>query len=74
MRVSTSSLNAVDERSTARVCVCVESQPGHGAGAIWAGISTARSRDGCLVCGDEVDASALQDESRGTVRVEEVVA
>lgn len=74
MRVSTSSLDAVDEGSTARVCVCVESQPGHGAGASWAGISAAGSRDGGLLGGDDVDASALQDESRSAVRVEEVAA
>lgn len=74
MGVSTSSLNAVDERSTARVCVCVESQPGNGAGASWAGISAAGSRDGSLLGGDDVDVSALQDEGRGAVRVEEVAA
>lgn len=74
MRVSASSLNAVDERSTARVCVCVEGQPGHGAGASWAGISAAGSRDGGLLGGDDVDASALQDKGRGAVRVEEVAA
>lgn len=74
MRVSASSLHAVDERSTARVCVSVESQPGHGAGASWAGIGAAGSRHGGLLGGDDVDASALQDKGGRAVRVEEVVA
>lgn len=74
MGVSASSLDTVDHSSTARVCVSVESQPGDGAGASWAGIGTAGSRGGSLLGGDDVDVSTLQDESRRAVRVEEVVA
>lgn len=74
MRVSTSSLDTVDESSAARVCVSVEGQPGNGAGASWAGISAAGSWDGSLLGGHDVDVATLQDESGSAVRVEEVAA
>lgn len=74
MRVAAGRLDAVDERCAARVLVAVESQPGHGAGAHGAGVGAAGGGDGALLCGDDVEAAAGQDEGRGAVGVEEVVA